>query len=63
MKETCDICGMPVEDGGLYFDDFPEGFRVICENCKREAETMAIIHSIVVSAGEAEYHEWLRKGD
>lgn len=63
MKDTCDICGMPVADGGLFFDDFPEGFRVICENCKREAETMAIIHSIVVSAGEAEYHEWLRKGD
>lgn len=63
MKETCDICGMPVEDGGLYFDDFPEGFRVICEDCKREAEAMASIHRIVVSAEEAEYHEWLRKGD
>lgn len=60
---TCDICGMPADDGGLYFEDFPVGFQVICEHCKREAETMAMIRSIVVSAQEEAYHEWLRKGD
>lgn len=60
---TCDICGMPADEGGLYFPDFPEGFRVICEDCKREAEAMSIIHNIVATQEEHEYHEWLRKGD
>lgn len=60
---VCDICGMPADEGGLYFEEFPVGCRVVCEHCKREAETMAIIHSIVVSAEEKEYQEWLRRGD
>ena len=63
MKMTCDICGMPTEEGSLFFDDFPEGFRVICDSCKREAEAMSVIHRIVVSAEEDEYHEWMRMGD
>lgn len=62
MKETCDICGMPVDEGGLYFPDFPEGFRVICEDCAR-SRSNEYYPQHRATQEEHEYHEWLRKGD